>query len=59
MPMPDLRPCPFCANDRPESVMLGIDPLRAVFVRCPECGYIRLKAVIRQERRNLRYEQPH
>ena len=39
--------------------MLGIDPLRAVFVRCPECGYIRLKAVIRQERRNLRYEQPH
>ena len=55
----EVTSCPFCALDRPEPVTLGVDPLRVIFVRCPECGCIGPKAVIRQERRNLRYEPPH
>ena len=32
----DLRPCPFCANDKPIIVMMGKSP--AYVIACPECG---------------------
>ena len=63
--MEDLRPCPFCAHDRPERVTLGADPLRVIFIRCPECGCIGPKADGRHppgtaERLwNMRYDLPH
>lgn len=61
--MHDLRPCPFCGQDRPERVTLRVDPLWVIFVRCPECGCIGPKPDTSHPPEtvehlwNLRYEQ--
>ena len=34
----DLRPCPFCVNDKPEFAMVGDEQAQIVVVTCPECG---------------------
>jgi hypothetical protein len=38
MPALDLRPCPFCAHEKPTLVMMGSGTVERVSVVCPECG---------------------
>jgi hypothetical protein len=40
METPALRPCPFCAHDKPELAMMGNDDAQIVVVTCFECGAI-------------------
>jgi len=36
----ELRPCPFCAHDKPITAAIGDDDLQFIVVTCPECGAI-------------------
>src|SRR3954466_944677 len=36
----ELRPCPFCAHDKPIIAAIGDDDLQFIAVTCPECGAI-------------------
>jgi len=35
-----LRPCPFCAHDKPFVAAVGRDAVERVAVVCPECGAV-------------------
>lgn len=35
-----LRPCPFCAHDKPVLAAVGKDAVERIAVVCPECGAV-------------------
>ena len=41
----DLRPCPFCANERLTVATFGNEQTRFVVVTCTECGAMGPRAV--------------
>jgi len=36
----DLRPCPFCAHEKPTLVVMGSGEVERVSVVCSECGAV-------------------
>ena len=36
----DLRPCPFCAHDKPVVAVVGRGKVERIAVTCPECSAV-------------------